>query len=230
MTAEALSVLVVDDDFRMQRMIRRILEMENYRVRVAGNGEEALDSFTREPADIILLDIAMPEPDGYEVCRRIREFSQTPIIMVTASDGDDDKVAGLDAGADDYITKPFSAQELTARVRAVIRRATLWGEPTEPLFEHEDLTIDFSHRRVTMAGQEVILTATEFRLLAYLAHNAARVVTTRQILERVWGDEYLDETHILQVNVARLRRKLGDDSKNPRHIFTRPGIGYLMPR
>ncbi len=230
MTAEAFSVLVVDDDFRTQRMMRRILEMEDYRVLVAGSGEEALDSFAREPADIILLDIAMPEPDGYEVCRRIREFSQIPIIMVTARDDDEDKVAGLDAGADDYITKPFSAQELTARVRAVIRRATLWGEHAEPLFKHQNLTIDFTHRRVTVAGQEIILTATEFRLLSYLARNAARVVTTRQILGQVWGDEYVDETHILQVNIARLRQKLGDDAKNPRHIFTRPGIGYLMPR
>jgi len=223
-------VLVVDDDFRMQRMMRRILEMEDYRVLTAGDGEEALDVFSEESPAIILLDITMPAPDGYEVCRRIREFSAVPIIMVTAHDNDEEKVAGLDAGADDYVTKPFSAQELVARVRAVLRRTQLWGDKTEPSYRYRELHLDFSHHQVDLSGQEIALTATEFRLLAYLAHNAGRVVTTRQILERVWGDEYADETHILQVNIARLRRKLGDDAKNPHYLLTRPGIGYQLPR
>ena len=222
------SLLVVDDDVRILRMMQRILELEGYRVLTASSGEAALDIFDEKTPDLVLLDIMMPNMDGYTVCRRIREFSQIPIIMVTGKDNDEEKVQGLDAGADDYVTKPFSAKELGARVRAVLRRTKLWDERPEPAFHSDDLVVDFARHRVTLSGQEVNLTATEYRLLSYLARNADRVVTPDQILGQVWGEEYVGEFHLLQVNIARLRQKLNDDTKNPRYILTRPGIGYTM--
>jgi len=148
--------------------------------------------------------------------------------MVTAKGTEEEKVKGLDAGADDYVTKPFSSKELAARVRAVLRRSKLWDERPEPAFHLHDLLIDFARHKVTLGNQEVNLTATEYRLLSYLARNADRVVTPDQILEKVWGEDYLGETRLLQVNMVRLRRKLGDDAKNPKYIMTRSGIGYSM--
>jgi len=224
------SVLVVDDDVRVLRMMQRILELEGYRVLRASNGEAALDVFDEETPDLVLLDIMMPGMDGYSVCQRIHEFSQVPIIMVTAKGNDEDKVKGLDAGADDYVSKPFSANELAARARAVLRRTTLWDERPEPAFCSGNLVIDFARHRVTANNEEVNLTATEYRLLSYLARNAGRVVTPDQILEKVWGMDYIGETHLLQVNITRLRQKLKDDAKNPKYILTRPGIGYMMPK
>ncbi len=228
MSSGKVSVLVVDDDVRMLRLMRRILELESYRVLTAGTGETALDTFYEETPGMVLLDIIMPGMDGYVVCQRIREFSQIPIIMVTAKDNDEEKAAGLDAGADDYITKPFSTKELVARVRAVLRRAQFSNEHPEPVFCSNDLVVDFARHRVMLDNQEVNVTATEYRIISYLAHNAGRVVTPEQILEMVWGKEYSGETHILQVNMARLRQKLGDDTKSPRYILTRPGIGYMI--
>jgi len=228
MPARKASVLVIDDEVRILRILQRVLELEGYRVLTANNGKAALDAFDKETPELVLLDIMMPDVDGYTMCQRIREFSQIPIIMVTAKDSDQEIVQGLNAGADDYVTKPFSASELVARVRAVLRRSKAWDECTEPEFHSEDLVIDFARHRVTRCGQEVILTATEYRLLSYLVHNAGRVVTPDQILEKVWGEDYVGETHLLQVNMARLRQKLGDDAKKSRYILTRPGIGYMM--
>jgi len=228
MLSKKASVLVVDDDARVLRMMQRMLELEGYRALTASSGEAALSIFDEQTPDLLLLDIMMPSMDGYTVCRHIREFSQIPIIMVTAKDNDEEKVQGLDAGADDYVTKPFSARELGARVRAVLRRTKLWDERPEPAFHSDNLVVDFARYRVTLGGQEVNLTATEYRLLSYLARNAGRVVTPDQILGQVWGEEYIGESHLLQVNIARLRQKLNDDIKNPRYILTRPGIGYTM--
>ena len=228
MPSKKASVLVVDDDVHIVRMTGRILELEGYRVLTASNGETALDKFDEESPDLVLLDIMMPGMDGYTVCQRIREFSQIPIIMVTAKGNDEEKVQGLDAGADDYVTKPFSSKELVARVRAVLRRATLWDERPEPAFEFGELVVDFASHRVTLGSQEVNLTSTEYRVLSYLARNAGRVLTPDQILEKVWGEEYVVETHLLQVNIARLRPKLKDDTQKPKYILTRPGIGYSM--
>ncbi len=228
MPSRKASVLVVDDDVRILRMMQRILELEGYRALKASNGEATLNVFDEETPDLVLLDIVMPDMDGYTVCQRIREFSQVPIIMVTAKDKDEEKIRGLNAGADDYITKPFSSQELLARVRTVLRRTTLWDEHPEPAFCSYDLVIDFARHRVTLSGHEVNLTATEYRLLSYLARNAERVVTPDQILERVWGEDYVGEVHLLQVLLGRVRRKLGDDTRNPRYILTRHGIGYMM--
>ncbi len=228
MASRKVSILVVDDDVRILRMMQRMLELEGYRVLTASNGEAALAVFDEEIPDLVLLDVMMPGMDGYTVCQYIREFCQIPIIMVTAKGNDEEKVQGLDAGADDYVVKPFSSRELVARVKAVLRRAKLWDERPEPAFHFNGLVIDFARHRVTIGGQEVNLTATEYKLLSYLARTAGRVVTPGQILEKVWGKGYLGETHLLQTNMARLRQKLKDDPRNPRYIMTKPGIGYIM--
>lgn len=228
MPSRKVSVLVVDDDTHILRMLQRMLELEGYQVLTASSGVAALDIFDEKTPELVLLDIMLPDMDGYTVCRNIHEFSQIPIIMITAKDSDEEKVQGLDAGADDYVTKPFSANELVARVRAVLRRTRLWDEHPEPAFSFQDLVIDFVRHRVTAGSQEVNLTATEYRLLAYLVHNAGRVVTPDQIIQAVWGEEYIGEAHLLQVNMARLRQKLKDDARNPKYILTKSGIGYMM--
>jgi len=228
MPSRKASVLVVDDDVRILRMVRRILNLEGYRVLTANNGEAALDVFDKETPDLVLLDILMPGMDGYTACQRIREFSQIPIIMVTVKGKDEEKIQGLDIGADDYVIKPFSAKELLARVRATLRRIKPQDGHPEPSFCSEDLVVDFARYRVHVEGREVNLTVIEYRVLSYLAHNAGRVVTPDQILEKVWGEDYIGETHLLQVSIARLRKKLGDDARNPKYILTKPGIGYMM--
>ncbi len=230
MSRRKVSVLVVDDDVHILRMMRRILELDGYRVLSASDGEAALDVFDEETPDLVLLDIMMPGMDGYTLCRYIREFSQVPIIMVTAKSNDEEKVQGLDAGADDYVSKPFSANELLARVRAVLRRTKLWDVRPEPALCCYDLVVDFVRHRVSRGSQEVNLSATEYKLLSYLAHNAGRIVTPDQILAKVWGEEYDGEAHLLQVSMARLRQKLGDDARNSRYILTRPGIGYMLAK
>jgi DNA-binding response OmpR family regulator len=223
-------ILVVDDDIRMVRMMKRMLELEDFLVVTASGGEQALKLFDKEAPSLVLLDIMMPDMDGYTVCRRIREFSDIPIIMVTARGDDKEKVEGLDVGADDYVTKPFSASELSARVRAVLRRVGDRVNHQETVFRFKDLEIDFKSRRATVSGKELKLTATEYKMLSYICQNAGRVVTPDQLLDKVWGEEYVGAAHLLQVNVARLRKKLGDDAKQPEYIITRSGIGYIMPK
>ena len=230
MPAKKTTVLVVDDDARILRLIQQILELEGYKVLTAPNGNAGLAILETEAPEVVLLDIMMPGIDGFTVCQRIREFSQVPIIMVTARGNEKDKIKGLDSGADDYVTKPFSAAELVARVRAVLRRYKYSAGLQIPAFECDDLHIDFSQRRVTVAGREINLTATEYQLLSYLARNAGMVLTPDQLLGEVWGEDYLGENHILQVNIARLRQKLNDDPKNPRYILTRHGIGYMVKK
>jgi len=224
------SVLVVDDEIRTLRMIQHMLELEGYRVTTATSGEAALDVFQLETPDLVLLDIIMPVMDGFEVCRRIREFSQLPIIMVTAKDGEMDKIEGLDVGADDYITKPFTVGELMARVRASLRRTRLWDEHPAPAFELGDLVVDFTTHRVTAGGEEKRLTATEYRLLSYLARNSESILTADAILTNVWGEGYYGDIHLLQATVARLRIKLGDNGRDRRYILTRSGMGYTMAK
>jgi DNA-binding response OmpR family regulator len=228
MTSKNPLVLVVDDDVRILRMMKRMLELEGFQVLIANNGDNALKIFERETPDLVLLDIMMPDMDGYTVCHRIREFSQVPIIMVTARGDDKEKVEGLDIGADDYVTKPFSASELAARVRALLRRIGSNNASQEVVFRYKDLMIDFTSHRVLLNNQELALTSTEYKLLTYICRNAGRVVTPDQLLNNVWGEEYIGAPHLLQVNIARLRKKLGDDAKQPIYILTRPGIGYIM--
>ena len=203
------TVVVVDDDRQIRGFIKMVLELEGFRVLTAADGESALAVFETESPDLMLLDIMMPGMDGYTVCRRVRQFSQLPIIMVTALGDDAKVVAGLEAGADDYVVKPVSAAQLVARVEAVLRRSTPPQKQLEPTFRSDDLVVDFAQRKVTVSGQEVNLTATEYRLLSFLAQSAGREVTPDEVLEAVWGDDYTGERQILRANIGRLRRKLG---------------------
>jgi two-component system response regulator VicR len=205
-----------------------MLRLEGYRVITASNGHEALEYLNHEMPDLILLDIMMPEIDGYDLCQRIRESSQVPVIMLTAKDSEQDMIDGLDIGADDYITKPFLSRELLARIRAALRRTRPWDERPSPPFQLDDLTVDFNNHRVYQNGTEIRLTATEYRLLSYLARNAGRVLTVDAILNVVWGDRYYGDVHLLQSTMTNLRSKLGDNARNPQYIVTRSGIGYMM--
>ncbi|MBI3954341.1 MAG: response regulator transcription factor [Chloroflexi bacterium] len=222
-------ILVVDDEPRYLRLVRFNLEAAGYRVTCAATGEEALASLANHAPDLVVLDVMLPGLDGFEVCQRIREVSMVPIIMLTARGAEEDKVKGLRLGADDYVAKPFSAQELLARVEAVLRRAHLAEAPSqETSFTLGDLRVDFPTRRVTVRGQEVRLSPTEYRLLHYLASHAGKTVTQDDILESVWGAGYRGEHEVLRVTVWRLRHKLADDPQHPRYIATVPGIGYLL--
>jgi len=230
MSSKKTLILVVDDDIRMLRMMKRMLELENFQTITANSGEAALRVFEKENPDMVLLDIMMPDMNGYTVCQHVREFSEVPIIMVTAMGDDKQKVEGLDIGADDYVTKPFSASELAARVRAILRRSGSQERQSNSLFRYKDLIIDYVSNRVSIQDQELILTSTEYKLLSYISKNAGRVITPDQLLNNVWGEAYLGAPHLLQVNIARLRKKLGDDARNPIYILTRPGIGYIMSK
>ena len=221
-------ILVVDDEVRILRLMKQILEPEGYQVVTAENGQSALDLFDTENPDLMLMDIMMPVMDGYTTCKRMREFSNVPIIVVTAKGKTDEIAQGLDCGADDYIIKPFSAKVLIARVKAVLRRSKTWEEHVEPAFKCGDLEVDYTRHRVTMADKELELTATEYKLLTFLVHNAGRLLTPDQILEAVWGEGYIGESHVLRVNIARLRQKLGDDPQNPKFVATRIGVGYVF--
>lgn len=226
------TVVVADDDPQLLRLMTRNLEFEGYEVLAASDGVLALEQVEAHTPDLVLLDVMMPRMDGFTVCQRVREFSSVPIIIVTARGQDQDKVRGLDLGADDYLTKPFSVDELLARVRAVLRRAQFTAneraQALRTIVTISDLTVDYAQHLVTMAGREVPLTPIEYRILAYLAHNAGRVVTQDLLLEHVWGSEYLGESHMLQVNINRLRRKIEADPMHPRYILTKVGIGYLL--
>ena len=227
MTSKKASMLVVDDDAHILRLLRRTLELEGYQVFTASDGETALDVVDREMPNLIILDIMMPRTDGYAVCQRIREFSQVPIIMVTAKGGDEERVRGLECGADDYVTKPFSARELMARVKAVLRRSQVGDAiASQSTFSSGDLEIDFVKRRVTVARSAVSLTPTEYHLLQELVLNRGKVLTHTYLLQKVWGGEYLNEIVYLHVFIGRLRRKLHLDSAEQRYIITLPGVGY----
>jgi DNA-binding response OmpR family regulator len=223
-------VLAVDDEPRYLEIIRFNLEAAGYRVAAAASGEEALEAVAAQEPDLIVLDVMLPGIDGFEVCRRVRERSTCPIIMLTAKGAEDDKVLGLRLGADDYVTKPFSAQELLARVEAVLRRA----RPQEGVDREQvtltigDLRIDSRQKQVTLAGRELRLSPTEYRLLTCLAENAGTVLGRDELLTRVWGDAYRGENEILRVTLWRLRQKLADDPADPRYIVTRPGHGYML--
>ncbi|HEY1348161.1 MAG TPA: response regulator transcription factor [Ktedonobacteraceae bacterium] len=232
MTAKKVRIVTADDDPQLLRLITRNLEFEGYEVVTASDGALALAEIERSAPDLVLLDVMMPKMDGFTVCQRVREFSSVPIIIVTARGQDQDKVKGLDLGADDYLTKPFSVEELLARVRAVLRRAqflatdTVAGRTTVATVG--ELVIDYAQHLVTLAGNELTLTPTEYRLLTYLAQNVGRVITQDLLLEHVWGEDYLGESHMLQVNVNRLRRKLEADPTHPRYLKTKVGIGYML--
>jgi DNA-binding response OmpR family regulator len=231
--AKKTTILVADDDPQLLRLVTRNLQMEGYDILSAGDGEQALELIESRTPDLVLLDIMMPKLDGFSVCARVREFSAVPIILLTARGQDQDKVRGLDLGADDYLTKPFSVEEFLARARAVLRRTQYVDESArggQATFTLGKLTIDFAAYTVSVDGEEIALTPVEYKLLAYLAHNAGRVLTQDQLLEHVWGDAYLGESHLLQVSVNRLRRKIEPDPTHPLYIQTRVGVGYMLPR
>ena len=220
-------ILVVDDELSIIRFLRANLEATGFKVLTAMNGAEALHTLEMEVPDLIILDIMMPKMDGFEVCHRIREWSQIPIIMLSAKGDEGDKVKCLDIGADDYITKPFGASELIARVRAVHRRTEAAATiPTRPSFTSGDLQISFAQRRVTVASKEVKLTPTEYSLLQELVLNAGKVLTHTYLLNKVWGPEYREEREYLHVFARRLRAKLEPDPINPEYILTVHGVGY----
>jgi len=222
-------IMVVDDDPSIRKFIKANLEARDYRVLVAGDGKEAIQIMEEELPELILLDIMMPEMDGFQVCKAIREWSQVPIVMLSARDSESDKVKCLDAGADDYLTKPFSLKELLSRINAVLRRSqiTTAASTPEPRFVNGNLIVDYARQIVTLEQQPVDLTGLEYKILVYLTLNAGRIITPNQLLEKIWGEEYCGDSRLLQVNICRLRRKLKDSTKNPRYIQTKPGIGYL---
>ncbi len=229
MSTVKASVLVVDDEPRYVRAIQFNLEASGYEVIVAKDGRAAVELAASEEPDLVILDIRMPDIDGYEVCRQIRQFSGVPIIMLTALAQDTDKVKGLDLGADDYVTKPFSAEEMLARVRAVLRRVKGRDKPGgEPVFRAGELLVDFARQRVFTDCREINLSPTEYQLLCELVRNADRVLVPDYLLRRVWGTGYEGETHLLWQAVHRLRRKIEPDPKNPQYIQTRSGIGYMF--
>ena len=224
-----LRILVVDDEPKYTWAIQAILERIGYEAFTAPNGETALTLAIAESPDLILLDIKLPDMTGYEVCRRIREFSTVPIIMLTAMAERSDKIRGLDLGADDYITKPFGPEELLARVRAVLRRVE-FTEVTEAnrVFRAGDLEVDLSRQRVTTRDRELSLTATEYRLLCELVKQPGHVLLPEYLLERVWGAGYEGETQVLRQAIYRLRRKIQSDPQDTQYIQTKPGIGYVF--
>ena len=224
------SILIVDDEPRYLRLMEANLITEGFRVLKATNGQEAVHMVGDKHPDLVLLDVMMPVLDGFAACQRIREFSTVPIIIVTARGNENDRVRGLDLGADDYIVKPFSATELLARVRAVLRRAQNIGSSfQQTIFNHANLRIDFARAEVFKDDRIVYLSATEYRLLLQFAHNVGSVLTSEQLLVDVWGPEYREDKEILWVSISRLRQKLETDAKNPQHIVTRSGLGYTMP-
>jgi DNA-binding response OmpR family regulator len=223
------TILAVDDEPRVLKLLKANLESSGYAVLTAEDGEQALQTFERELPDLVLLDLMLPRMDGYAVCRRIREFSAVPVIMLTARSEQVDLIHGFEVGADDYLTKPFSITELLVRVQAVLRRSK-WPEEivSRKNFKVGPIEIDFAQHLVTSAGAPVKLTPTEYRLLAYMASNANRVLVHRELLRAVWGPEYGEETEYLRVYMRYLRKKLEPEPSAPQYLLTQPGAGYML--
>jgi two-component system KDP operon response regulator KdpE len=225
MTIYGLKVLVVDDEIAIQRFLRVALNGQGFIVSEANTGQAALQAITLNRPDLVILDLGLPDMDGIEVTRRTREWSKVPIIILSVREQEDDKIAALDAGADDYLTKPFGMGELLARIRTVLRRQSTVS--SEPVFTIGGLVVDLAIRLVTMNDAEVQLTPTEYDILRLLVTNAGKVLTNRQLLKQVWGDGY-DDLHILRVNVSNLRHKLEPDPSSPTYIHTEPRVGYRL--
>ena len=226
MEFKKVSVLVVEDNVGTLKLMQAILEPAGYLVFKASDGPTAIQVFMDEEPDLVLLDIMLPSIDGYAVCQHIREFSRVPIIMVSAKNDVKERIYGLNAGADDYLGKPFNSEELLARIRVVMRRSEDLDNSRKAIFSSHDLVVDFAQCKVTLGGQELNLTPVEYRILLFMAHNANMILTPEQILRSVWGEEYEGGKHALQTSIYRLRRKLEDNFRNPSYIITRCGIGY----
>jgi two-component system KDP operon response regulator KdpE len=226
---DKLPILIVEDDVSLLQMMQSMLELEGYDIVTAPNGGTAIDLFDNFNPAMVLLDIGLPDMDGITVCKCIRRFSKVPIIMVTGNSEVKQKVEGLYAGADDYVTKPFSYSELIARINVVLRRSGFIESSVQrPNFKFQDLSIDFNKQIVMIGEERIDLTSTEYRILAYLAQNNGNIVVPGDLLKEIWGDEYIESLHLLQVNISRLRQKLNDNAHKFRYIETRPGQGYSL--
>ncbi len=228
MTGSGFLAQIIEDDPAMVRFIRRNLEIEDFQVVVSGDGEQALDQFEDESPDLVILDIGIPKLNGMEVCRHLRTYSDVPVIIVTSRGRDCEVIEGFEAGADDYLCKPFSAGVLLARVNAVLRRRLSRFDTTIDRFEIDDLIIDLAGRTVTRAGKPVGLTPLEYNLLTLLIRNCGKVLTSAQILDQVWGGDYVAEVQILRTHICRLRSKIELDHSRPTIILTEPGVGYRL--
>lgn len=226
MTGDGLKVLVIDDEVQIRRFLRISLTGSGYQAHEAENGEIGILKVAQLRPDVIILDMGLPDMDGLDVLRRLREWTQTPVIILSVRDNDHDKVTALDAGADDYLTKPFSTDELMARIRVAVRHTAPQEEVR--IFTTGDLQVDLTRRLVTIRGEYVKLTPTEYALLRLMVQHAGKVLTHRQILREVWGREYEHETHYLRVYFAQLRQKLEADPTRPKLLTTEPGIGYRL--
>ena len=218
------SVLVVDDEPQIRRLLTLVLEQTGYRVDCVETGQGAVTAVAMRPPALVLLDIGLPDLSGMEVLRRLREWTQVPVIILTAADAENEKVTALDGGADDYVTKPFNTPELLARVRVALRHAERREEM--PVYQFRDLVVDLSSRRLTLRGVDVPLTSTEYSLLRLLVRHSGKVLTHRQILREVWGPKAEEQTHYLRVYVARLRGKIEPDPDRAQLLLTEPGVGY----
>ncbi len=226
MNESGLRVLVVDDERAIRRFLHTSLAANGYAVFEATNGAEALESVVRDRPDVMILDLGLPDMDGTEVTARLREWSRIPIIILSVRDQEDDKIAALDVGADDYLTKPFGVGELMARMRVVLRRIA--HPETEPVFATRDLVVDLARRLVRVRDRDVQLTPTEYDLLRVLVIHAGKVLTHQQLLRKVWGLGYERESHLLRVNISNLRQKIERNSTRPEYIITEPGVGYRL--
>ncbi len=222
-----ITILIVDDEPRIRDLVRMNLEMDHYSVIEASNGVEALDQLREKLPDLVMLDVMMPEMDGFETLRAIREVSTVPVVMLTVRQSEQDRIHGLDLGADDYLAKPFSPRELLSRIRALLRRSFMAppSRKTEIIVD-PDLKIDFSRHEVIVRGQKVVLRPTEYRLLYHLVSNAGHLLTHETLLSKVWGREYRDEAHYLRLYITYLRQKIEKDPAHPKYILTERGIGY----
>jgi DNA-binding response OmpR family regulator len=224
---DAKLILVADDEARMRRFMRMNLDLEGYRVIEADNGMEAVNRVRDDLPDLVLLDVMMPEMDGFEALRLIRETSNVPVIILTVKGEEDDRVRGLELGADDYVTKPFSPRELASRIKAVLRRAEMPTPAEQSIIRVDDrLQIDFNRRQVIVDGKEIKLRPTEYRLLYHLVSNAGWTLPHETLLAKVWGHEYRDETHYLRLYITYLRQKIEEDPAHPNYILTERGLGY----
>ena len=219
-------ILVVDDEKAIQRFLKNSLSSAGFSVHIAENGKEALNAALAVRPDLVVLDLGLPDMDGIEVLRRLREWSQAPVIILSVRDREDEKVTALDSGADDYVTKPFGTGELLARIRVALRK-TLQPSP-EPVYRVEGLEVDLEHRRVVAQGKEVQLTATEYDLLRLLVAHAGKVLTHNQILKQIWGPAYISQPHLLRVNISNLRHKIEPEPTRPRYVLTELGVGYRL--
>jgi two-component system, OmpR family, KDP operon response regulator KdpE len=219
-------ILVVDDEEAIRRFLHVTLTSQGYEIVEAASGQEAISSVSSQQPELIILDLALPDIDGVEVTRRLRQWTQIPIIILSVRGSEKDKIAALDAGAEDYLTKPFGAGELLARIRVAWRHQ--YKLPNEPELVSGDLTIDLANRMVKFSGHEIQLTPTEYNILRVLGTHAGRVLTHRHLLQEVWGEQYRDELHMLHVNISNLRKKIELESARPRYIITESGVGYRL--